>query len=86
MNTIAERAKNLADWILRRDGMLKHVGLQELIEKELKEQRDSDIEQSCDWMRENLWDYYNDCHDEFEEGSLEEAIAEYSKTMKGGNI
>lgn len=52
--SITERAKSLTDWILRRDGMLKHAGLQELMEKELKKQRENDIEQACKWLKDNF--------------------------------
>lgn len=38
MITIKERAKNLHDWILRRDGRLKYTKLESLLERELADQ------------------------------------------------
>lgn len=47
----------------------------------LKSQRDKDIKETCDCMRNNLEDDYNDCHDTYIEDSLEEHISEYKLEM-----
>lgn len=57
--SIRERAQGLCDWILRRDGLLKHAGLLSLIERELAEQ---DIISRSEQKEECIKVFCESCH------------------------
>lgn len=54
------------------------------VDKVVNAQREKDIKETCAWMRNNLEDDFDDCHDIYIVGSLEENINEYMKAMKYG--
>lgn len=53
MKTIEERAASTAQWILRREGLLKAANIKQLIQEELEKQHQSDMEKARRWLASN---------------------------------
>lgn len=59
-NTMQERANSTAQWIFRREGCLKAANLSRVLVGELQKQRKIDIEEICEWLNMNIWEYVKD--------------------------
>ena len=75
MKTIEEKARSMADWILRRAPILKYYGLTKMFADMLTEQREEDLEVFCQW----LTDFANTIYWEVESPSSSKPLGEIFK-------